>query len=143
MKQWKSGCKYTKSQNNSYRQQARPRVSTICKTIWKIGLKNDSDKENPWLKWAVELQFIAQVGVTYSKDPFDLERFERIREISAEIRSVKSGWSLDKVKDVFCNESGFQTPKLDTRAAIGQQPLGKPVPATCTTHTPTGSQIRK
>ena len=36
-----------------------------------------------WLEWAKELQFIAQAGLTYSKDPFDLELFERIREISA------------------------------------------------------------
>ncbi|MCQ0113011.1 NUDIX hydrolase N-terminal domain-containing protein [Zhouia amylolytica] len=79
---------------------------------------NNSDQENPWLKWAIELQFISQAGITYSKDPFDLERFERIREISAEIMSLKSGLSLDKVKNVFCNETGFQTPKLDTRAAI-------------------------
>ena len=35
-----------------------------------------------WLDWAKELQFIAQAGLTYSKDPFDLERFQRIREIS-------------------------------------------------------------
>ncbi|MEX0289092.1 MAG: NUDIX hydrolase N-terminal domain-containing protein [Flavobacteriaceae bacterium] len=74
--------------------------------------------ENPWLKWAIELQFIAQAGLTYSKDPFDLERFERIREISAEVMSLKSGWDLERVKDVFCNETGFQTPKMDTRAAI-------------------------
>lgn len=79
---------------------------------------NDPDQENLWLKWAIELQFISQAGITYSKDPFDLERFERIREISAEIMSLKSGWTLGKVKDVFCNETGFQTPKIDTRAAI-------------------------
>jgi len=79
---------------------------------------NSSNQDNLWLKWAIELQFIAQAGITYSKDPFDLERFERIREISAEIMSLKSGWNLDKVKNVFCNETGFQTPKLDTRAVI-------------------------
>lgn len=74
--------------------------------------------ENKWLDWAKELQFIAQAGLTYSKDPFDLERFARIREISAEIMSMKSGENLEKVKGLFCNETGFQTPKLDTRAAI-------------------------
>lgn len=79
---------------------------------------NTTDRENLWLKWAIELQFISQAGITYTKDPFDLERFERVREISAEIMSLKSGWNLDRVKDVFCNETGFQTPKLDTRAAI-------------------------
>ncbi|WP_176013831.1 NUDIX hydrolase [Victivallis sp. Marseille-Q1083] len=74
--------------------------------------------EPPWLDWAVELQFIGQAGVTYSQDPFDLERFRRIREIAAEMLSVKSGLSLETVKNLFCNETGFQTPKLDTRAAI-------------------------
>lgn len=71
-----------------------------------------------WLEWAKELQFLAQTGLTYSKDVFDIERFERRREISAEIISAQSELSLEKVKDLFCNETGFQTPKLDTRAAI-------------------------
>ena len=71
-----------------------------------------------WLEWAKELQFIAQIGLTYSKDVFDIERFERIREISAEILSSYSDIPIDKVKDLFCNETGFQTPKIDTRAAI-------------------------
>ena len=71
-----------------------------------------------WLEWAKELQFIAQGGLTYSKDVFDIERFERIREIAAEMLSLQSGIPIEKVKDLFCNETGFQTPKLDTRAAI-------------------------
>lgn len=74
--------------------------------------------DTKWLDIAVELQFIAQAGLTYSKDHFDLERFERIREIAAEMMSLKSGLSMEKVKDLFCNETGFQTPKLDTRAAV-------------------------
>ena len=71
-----------------------------------------------WLQWAVELQSIAQAGLFYGKDPFDLERYERIREISAEMISYKTEIPLEKVKDLFCNETGYQTPKLDTRAAI-------------------------
>jgi phosphoglycolate phosphatase-like HAD superfamily hydrolase/ADP-ribose pyrophosphatase YjhB (NUDIX family) len=75
-------------------------------------------RDEPWLDWAIELQFIAQAGLTYSRDPFDLQRFERIREISAEIMSAKSGLTLDRVRDLFCNETGFQTPKVDCRAVI-------------------------
>lgn len=71
-----------------------------------------------WLQWAVELQSIAQAGLFYGKDPFDLERYERIREISAEMISYKTEIPLEKVKDLFCNEAGYQTPKLDTRAVI-------------------------
>lgn len=72
----------------------------------------------PWLGWAQELQFLAQAGLMYTKDDFDRERFTRIREIAAEMLSFKSGIPLEKVKSIFCNETGFQTPKLDTRAAI-------------------------
>lgn len=76
---------------------------------------NNNEK---WLQWAVELQSLAQAGLFYGKDKFDIERYERIREISAEMIHYKSEISLDKVKDLFCNETGYQTPKLDTRAAI-------------------------
>ena len=75
-------------------------------------------QEYQWLEWAKELQFIAQAGLTYTKDPFDKERFERVREIAAEIMSLQNRLPLAQVKDLFCNETGFQTPKLDTRAAI-------------------------
>lgn len=71
-----------------------------------------------WLQWAVELQSIAQNGLTYGKDKFDLERYEHIREIAAEMIAYKSDISIEKVKNLFCNEIGYQTPKLDTRAAI-------------------------
>lgn len=71
-----------------------------------------------WIKWAVKLQSIAQAGLLYGKDEFDLERYEEIRSISAEMISYKSDISIDKVEDLFCNETGYQTPKLDTRAAI-------------------------
>ena len=75
-------------------------------------------EESIWLKWAKELQFIGQAGLTYSQDSFDRERFDRIREISAEIMSYQTELPFVKIKDLFCNEEGFQTPKLDTRAAI-------------------------
>ena len=79
-----------------------------------------SDDREQWLKWAMELQSLAQAGLHYSKEDFDLERFERIREISAEIMATKSGVSLDVVKNIFCNEIGYQTPKIDCRGAIIQ-----------------------
>ena len=71
-----------------------------------------------WLKWAIEIQSLAQTGLTYTKDVYDRERYERLREISAEMLSEKTGLGAEKVRDLFCNETGYQTPKLDTRAAI-------------------------
>lgn len=75
----------------------------------------NSDK---WLHWAIEIQSLAQAGLAYGKDLYDLERYERLREISAEMVSFQSEIPLEKVKELFCNETGYQTPKLDTRAAI-------------------------
>lgn len=44
--------------------------------------------QNPkWLDWAQQLQSIAQAGLTYSKDPYDLERFGQLRQVAAEIVS--------------------------------------------------------
>lgn len=71
-----------------------------------------------WLKWAIEIQSLAQAGLTYTDNVYDIERYERLREIAAEIIEEKSNISLEKVKDLFCNENGYQTPKIDTRAAI-------------------------
>ena len=76
------------------------------------------DKNEKWLQWAVELQSIAQAGLCYGKDEFDKERYERIRAVAAEMISYKSGIPIEKVRDLFCGETGYQTPKIDTRAAI-------------------------
>ena len=72
----------------------------------------------PWLDWATELQSLAQAGLAYSKDPFDIERFTRIRAIAADILHHHPGLPAEKIRDLFCNESGYQTPKVDARAAI-------------------------
>lgn len=66
------------------------------------------ERNEIWLKWAVKLQSIAQEGLFYGKDLFDRERYERIRDIAAEMISYKSEIPVDKVKSLFCNE-------IDTR----------------------------
>ena len=76
------------------------------------------DKNEEWLQWAVELQSIAQAGLYYGRDKFDLERYQRIRDIAAEMISFKTEIPKEKVRDLFCGETGYQTPKLDTRAAV-------------------------
>lgn len=76
--------------------------------------------EKIWLQWAIELQSLAQAGLFYGKDVFDQERYTRIREISAEMLAYMSDIPLEKVTGMFCNEVGYQTPKIDTRAAVFQ-----------------------
>ena len=74
--------------------------------------------KNQLIDWAIELQALAQAGIHYSKDVFDTERYTRIREIAVEIICENTEIPLNKTKSLFCCETGYQTPKIDTRAAI-------------------------
>ena len=67
---------------------------------------------------AIRIQSLAQAGLAYGKDPFDLERYRELRRISTELLSAASGAPADTIEPWFCNETGYQTPKLDTRAAV-------------------------
>lgn len=71
-----------------------------------------------WLDFAIRIQSIAQAGIQYGKDQYDKERYEELRKIAAEMISEKTDISVEKVYDLFCNETGYQTPKVDTRAAV-------------------------
>ena len=88
-----------------------------------IFIKNIEDianviKNDVWKQWAQELQFLAQCSLAYSKDKFDRERSERIREIACEMLSFKYDLPLEKIKMDFAGEIGYQTPKVETRAAV-------------------------
>ncbi|MDW0111160.1 NUDIX hydrolase [Sporosarcina aquimarina] len=74
--------------------------------------------EPKWLEWAKQLQSIAQAGLTYSKDKYDLERFEMIRDISVEMLSLQTDIDKTIVKELFANETGYATPKIDVRAVV-------------------------
>ena len=79
------------------------------------------ERQEKWLAWAVELQSLAQAGLYYGKDPFDRQRYQRVREIAAEMVAEQSQIPLETVQNLFCSERGYQTPKLDCRAAIFQE----------------------
>jgi ADP-ribose pyrophosphatase YjhB (NUDIX family) len=74
--------------------------------------------EPKWLEWAKQLQSIAQAGLTYSKDVYDLERFELIRNISVEILTQHTYIDHKVIKELFANETGYATPKVDIRAVV-------------------------
>ena len=72
-----------------------------------------------WLLWARKLQAIAQTGLTYANDPFDIERYESIRALAAEIMAAGSGaQEAEAFCTMFSAETGYATPKVDVRAAV-------------------------
>jgi ADP-ribose pyrophosphatase YjhB (NUDIX family) len=74
--------------------------------------------ENKWLRWATQLQSIAQAGLTYGADKYDLDRYENIRTIAVEILHEYTDIDHKKLRDLFASETGYQTPKVDIRASV-------------------------
>lgn len=68
------------------------------------------------LGWSKELQALAQAGLMYSQDPFDRERYERIRSIAVDMLAMQTDMPVERIRGLI--STGYPTPKLDTRAAI-------------------------
>jgi ADP-ribose pyrophosphatase YjhB (NUDIX family) len=73
---------------------------------------------NKWLEWATELQSIAQAGLTFGENQYDRDRYQQIRDLSVTILQEYTGMDHNKIRDLFASETGYQTPKVDVRAAV-------------------------
>ena len=74
--------------------------------------------QKKWIQWIQEMQAIAQTGLEYSRDKFDLERFQQLRDLSINILHEYTEIDHAKLRDLFANENGYQTPKVDIRVVI-------------------------
>ena len=74
--------------------------------------------EPQWLRWARQLQAIAQNGLTYAQNAYDVERFEAVRQVAAEMMAAGSETDLSLVLDLFSGEVGYATPKVDVRGVV-------------------------
>jgi ADP-ribose pyrophosphatase YjhB (NUDIX family) len=74
--------------------------------------------EPDWLRWVKRLQALAQDGLTYATDDYDVGRYEQLREVAAEILAAHSTGGLDDVRGLLELETGPATPKIDVRAAV-------------------------
>jgi len=76
---------------------------------------------NDLLLWARKLQAIAQNGLTYAVNNYDVERYSEIRRIAAEMIAITDpGVDAQRVVEFFSREAGHATPKVDVRAAVFQ-----------------------
>jgi ADP-ribose pyrophosphatase YjhB (NUDIX family) len=75
---------------------------------------------NPWLRWIQELQAIAQNGLRYSKDKYDIDRFSQLRSIAGLMLAELAQAPPELILGLFSSYSGTATPKIDVRAVIIQ-----------------------
>ncbi|AFZ29735.1 NUDIX hydrolase [Gloeocapsa sp. PCC 7428] len=71
-----------------------------------------------WLEWSQKLQAIAQTGLTYTQSPYDIERYQQIRQIAAEIMATYAHETPTYVYNLFSKEEGYATPKVDVRGVV-------------------------
>jgi ADP-ribose pyrophosphatase YjhB (NUDIX family) len=76
------------------------------------------DQSPKWLAWAREIYSLSQVGLTYNKNEFDIERYKRLQEIAADMIASQSELAKETVLDSFSMQAGYVTPKIDVRGAV-------------------------
>jgi len=85
----------------------------------KNAYKNqDIVMENYWLSVAQRIQALAQAGLTYSPNDYDLDRYHQLTDISVEILAKLSGGEPSQIKGLMTADVGYRTPKTDVRAVV-------------------------
>lgn len=70
------------------------------------------------LRAARRVQAIAQAGLHYAENEFDRQRYQELRDLSVELTAAASDGEINRIRDLFTNETGFQTPKVDVRSVV-------------------------
>jgi ADP-ribose pyrophosphatase YjhB (NUDIX family) len=76
------------------------------------------NETSKWIGWAREIFSLSQIGLTYSENEFDIERYKRLQEISAEMIESQSDISKESALESFSMQAGYVTPKIDVRGAV-------------------------
>ena len=71
-----------------------------------------------WLEHAQRLRALAQIGLTYTRDHYDRERFEELSAIANAMLADLTGAPLETIVGIYLPERGYPTPKVDVRAGV-------------------------
>lgn len=73
------------------------------------------------IEYLKRVQAMAKTGLTYTKDAYDLERYEELRDMTNGLLAKLSETPLDNIETQFANlEDDYPTPKIDVRAVVIQ-----------------------
>jgi ADP-ribose pyrophosphatase YjhB (NUDIX family) len=73
-----------------------------------------------WRENLKRLRAIAKTGLAYSKDPYDLERWEEVEALSLGLLARLLDATPEALRSVYLPETGYPTPKIDVRAGVFQ-----------------------
>jgi Hydrolase of X-linked nucleoside diphosphate N terminal. len=61
---------------------------------------------------------LIQSGLSFTKDPFDKDRYQKLEQILLQQIADNSNENLQVLTDIIANDHGYITPKVDVRAFI-------------------------
>ena len=73
-----------------------------------------------YFKYFQRLRAIAEAGLFYGKDAYDIERFQELKDISLMLMEIVIDQEIDTLHVYLDNQDGYPTPKVDVRALIRQ-----------------------
>ena len=66
----------------------------------------------------IKLAALAQDGLTFATNEYDVERYQQARRLAAELLSALSGRPANELTAELGRDSGYATPKIDVRGVI-------------------------
>jgi ADP-ribose pyrophosphatase YjhB (NUDIX family) len=70
------------------------------------------------LAWARKVRAVAQNGLTFSKDPYDLQRYRELTELAESVLHTELGVPQSSAAQFWKGEHGYATPKVEVRGAV-------------------------
>ena len=74
--------------------------------------------ENFYFEKIKRIQTLAEIGLEFSENSFDRERYKELQEISLQMLEKMTDVSVDKIIPVISEKNGYKTPKIDVRAVV-------------------------
>lgn len=75
-------------------------------------------KTSDFVKYLQRMIALTDTGLTFTKDPFDRERYEDLRSLLSEMLNQASDLDTEEVAEVLKPTSAYATPLMDVRAWI-------------------------
>ncbi len=79
------------------------------------------DDTPQWLRWAREIQAIAQIGRHHTEGYYDRKNYSRLLAIAAEMTAAAGNLDNLDVLEAFRVQPGYATVKVDVRGAVIQE----------------------
>ena len=74
--------------------------------------------QNELLQLVKQVQALAENGLHFSENDYDLDRYQNLEEISLRMLSLVTGLSSETIEMATPERNGYRTPKIDVRAVI-------------------------